>query len=134
MLKICLGCKRTWSGGRDCPACGPGHPLLDVADRTVRRTALRDPELRGVVRTYYGARTAMLVGFAGILFGLVFALAFARKASGGGGARWLWYSLAALCPVVVPFGALVVGNQIVRRFSRHCVGRPLGLTDIKLAP
>ncbi len=134
MLKICLSCKRTWSGGRDCPQCGEGQPLLDVADRAVRRAALRDTELRGVIRTYYGARSAMLIGFFGILSGMVFAVALVRKGFlTAGPARYAWYALAALAPVV-PFFALLIGNQVVRRFSRHCIGRPLGLGDIKFAP
>src|SRR2546430_16727491 len=30
-------CKRTWSGGRDCPGCGPGFALIDVAQAQSRR-------------------------------------------------------------------------------------------------
>ena len=44
MLKICPVCRQTWSGGRDCPKCGAGHPLIDVAGPQGRRTFLRDRE------------------------------------------------------------------------------------------
>ena len=57
LLKICPICRRTWSGGRDCPHCGEGHPLIDVAGEQGRRTFLRDKELASAIRGYYGART-----------------------------------------------------------------------------
>jgi len=80
MLKICPMCRRTWSGGRDCPRCGEGHPLIDVAEPSGRKVFLRDKELASAIRGYYGARTGMLVAFWGILLGLVLAIALARKA------------------------------------------------------
>src|SRR5205823_4151157 len=81
MLKICPVCRRTWSGGRDCPRCGGGHLLIDVAEPAGRRVFLRDKELASAIRGYYGARSGMLVAFFGILIGLVLALALARKAA-----------------------------------------------------
>src|SRR5437773_5644998 len=69
MLKICPICRRTWSGGRDCPRCGEGHPLIDVAEPSGRRVFLRDKELASAIRGYYGASTGMLVAFWGILLG-----------------------------------------------------------------
>src|SRR2546427_562835 len=74
MLKICPICRRTWSGGRDCPHCGEGHPLIDVAEPQGRKTFLRDKDLAAAIRGYYGARTGMLIAFWGILLGLVAAL------------------------------------------------------------
>lgn len=125
MLKICPTCRRTWSGGRDCPRCGSGHPLIDVAEPQSRRTYLRDRELAGSIRAYYGARTGMLVAFWGILVGLVLALALARKAliAPGGHAALLW--IAAALSAVLPFGvAVLLGDRLVRRISKSCIGRP----------
>ena len=78
MLKICPVCRRTWSGGRDCPRCGEGHPLIDVAQPQGRKTFLRDRELAAAIRGYYGARTGMLIAFWGLLVGLVLALFLSR--------------------------------------------------------
>src|ERR1700743_3882342 len=86
VLKICPVCRRTWSGGRDFPHCGAGHPLIDVAGEQGRKTFLRDKELASAIRGYYGARTGMLIAFWGILLGLVLALMLWRKSllNGGG--------------------------------------------------
>ena len=131
MLKICPTCRRTWSGGRDCPHCGEGHPLIDVAEAQGRKTFLRDRELASAIRGYYGARSGMLVAFWGILLGMVFALALVRKGMVGphGG---LWFTAAALC-AVVPFAiAVFLGDRLVRRFSRGCIGRAPGPQDIRI--
>jgi len=134
VLKICPICKRTWSGGRDCPRCGEGHPLIDVAEPQSRRVYLRDKELAGSIRTYYGARTGMLVAFWGILVGLVLALALGRKAMiAPGGHAALWWTAAALA-AIVPFAvAIFLGDRVVRRFAKGCIGRPLGPQDIRVA-
>ena len=135
MLKICPVCRRTWSGGRDCPRCGAGHPLIDVAEPAGRKVFLRDKELASAIRGYYGARTGMLVAFWGILFGLVLAIALGRKAmvAPGGHAAAFWIA-AAVC-ALVPFAvAVLAGDRIVRRFSRDCVGRAPGPQDIRIAP
>src|SRR4051812_49946477 len=119
MLKICPVCRRTWSGGHDCPKCGEGHLLIDVADRAGRRVFLRDKELASAIRGYYGARSGMLVAFFGILLGLVLALALARKATM---AHSPFYGVLAIVAGLVPFVASVLlGNRIVRRFSKGCI-------------
>src|SRR3954470_13067392 len=121
MLKICPVCRRTWSGGRDCPRCGEGLLLIAVAEPAGRRVFLRDKELASAIRGYYGARSGMLVAFFGILVGLVLALAFARKAAI---AHSPAYGVLAVFAALVPFAAsIVVGNRIVRRFSKGCIGR-----------
>ena len=134
MLKICPVCRRTWSGGRDCPRCGQGHPLIDVAEPQGRKTFLRDRELAAAIRGYYGARTGMLIAFWGILLGLVVALFLWRKAviaPSGQAALWIAAAVAsALAPFLV---AVVVANRIVRRFSRGCIGRAPGPSDIRVA-
>ena len=133
MLKICPVCKRTWSGGRDCPQCGEGQPLVDVAIEQSRAVFLRDKELASAIRGYYGARSGMLVAFWGILLGLVFAIALARKAMLAPGAHAaLWWVATAIC-ALVPFAvAVFLGDRVVRRFSRGCLGRAPGPGDIRI--
>ena len=134
MLKICPVCRRTWSGGRDCPHCGPGHPLIDVAGRQGRKTFLRDRELAAAIRGYYGARTGMLIAFWGILLGLVLALAFTRKAMiAPGGHKVAWMVAAAVCAVGPFLAAVALADRVVRRFSRGCIGRAPGPMDIRIA-
>jgi hypothetical protein len=131
VLKICPLCRRTWSGGRDCPSCGEGHPLIDVAEPTGRKVFLRDRELASAIRGYYGARTGMLVAFWGILVGLVLALAFSRKAMVAHSAfLWVLAALSAIVPFAV---AVLLGDRIVRRFSKGCIGRAPGPQDIRVA-
>ena len=134
VLKICPVCKRTWSGGRDCPQCGPGQPLIDVAGRQSRAVFLRDKELASAIRGYYGARSGMLVAFWGILLGLVLALALARKALIAPGAHAVLWWIAAVVCALLPFGiAVFLGDRVVRRFSKGCLGRAPGPGDIRIA-
>ena len=134
MLKICPVCRQTWSGGRDCPKCGPGHPLIDVAEPQGRKTFLRDKELASAIRGYYGARTGMLIAFWGILLGLVAALFLWRKAVIAPGAHQALLLVAAAACAVVPFlVAIVLADRVVRRFSRGCIGRAPGPSDIRIA-
>lgn len=134
MLKICPVCRRTWSGGRDCPHCGEGHPLIDVAGAQGRRTFLRDKELASAIRGYYGARSGMLIAFCGILLGLVLALFLWRKALLQPGGHKVLLIGAAVASAVVPFLlSIVAADRVVRRFSRGCVGRPPGPMDIRVA-
>ena len=131
MLKICPVCKRTWSGGRDCPQCGEGQPLVDVASEQSRAVFLRDKELAATIRGYYGARSGMLVAFWGILLGLVFALGLARKAMVSEHAP-LWWAAAGVCALVPFVLAVIAGDRVVRRFSRGCLGRAPGPADIRI--
>ena len=133
MLKICPTCRRTWSGGRDCPHCGDGSPLIDVAEPQGRKTFLRDRELASAIRGYYGARSGMLIVFWGILLGLVFAIALARKAMiAPHGHAGLWVA-GAVVALLLPFGVAVwLGDRVVRRFSRGCIGRAPGPLDIRI--
>ena len=134
MLKICPICRRTWSGGRDCPRCGEGHPLIDVAEPQGRKTFLRDRELASAIRGYYGARTGMLIAFWGILLGLVVALFLWRKAVLEPGPQEAALLAAALVCAIVPFlVAVLFANRVVRRFSRGCIGRAPGPADIRIA-
>jgi hypothetical protein len=134
MLKICPICRRTWSGGRDCPRCGEGHPLIDVAEPSGRKVFLRDKELASAIRGYYGARTGMLVAFWGILLGLVLALALARKAIAAPDHAAAWWIAAGVCALVPFCLAVLAGDRIVRRFTRGCIGRAPGPQDIRVAP
>ena len=131
LLKICPICRRTWSGGRDCPHCGEGHPLIDVAEPQGRKTFLRDKELASAIRGYYGARTGMLIAFWGILVGLISALFLWRKSIATHSPGLL---AAAIACAVLPFlVSIVAADRVVRRFSRGCVGRPPGPMDIRIA-
>src|SRR5438876_400594 len=107
----CPICRRTWSGGRDCPRCGEGHPLIDVAEPSGRKVFLRDKELASAIRGYYGARTGMLVAFWGILLGLVLAVALARTAMvAPAGQAAAWWIAAAICGIV-PVGVAVLAGD-----------------------
>ena len=131
MLKICPMCRRTWSGGRDCPRCGEGHPLIDVAEPQGRKTFLRDKELAAAIRGYYGARTGMLIAFWGILLGLVAALFLWRKSVVAHSPALL---VAAVVCAIAPFlVALLLADRVVRRFSKGCIGRAPGPGDIRVA-
>src|SRR3954465_14223496 len=134
MLKICPVCRQTWSGGRDCPKCGDGHPLIDVAEPQGRKTFLRDKELASAIRGYYGARTGMLIAFWGILVGLVAALFLWRKAVLAPGSHEAFLIAAAIACGLAPL-LLAVGlaARVVRRFSRGCIGRAPGPADIRIA-
>lgn len=134
MLKICPLCRRTWSGGRDCPRCGEGHALVDVAEPQGRKTFLRDKELAAAIRGYYGARTGMLIAFWGILVGLVLALVLWRKAVLAPGAHKVALLVAAALLALVPFlVAVLLADRVVRRFSKGCIGRAPGPADIRVA-
>jgi hypothetical protein len=134
VLKICPICRRTWSGGRDCPHCGEGHPLIDVAERQGRKTFLRDRELAAAIRGYYGARTGMVIAFAGILLGLVVALFLWRRAMLAPGAHQVALVAAAIgCAVAPVLAAVALADRVVRRFSRGCIGRAPGPADIRVA-
>jgi hypothetical protein len=105
-----------------------------VAGEQGRKTFLRDKDLAQAIRGYYGARTGMLIAFWGILLGLVLALLLWRKSLLGGGAHQIAFTAAAVACAVVPFlVCLVLANQVVRRFSRGCVGRAPGPLDIRIA-
>jgi hypothetical protein len=133
VLKICPVCRRTWSGGRDCPQCGPGHPLIDVAGGQGRKTFLRDKELASAIRGYYGARTGMLIAFWGILLGLVLALFLWRKALlQPGGHQAALLAAAGVCAVAPFLISLLLADRVVRRFSKGCIGRAPGPSDIRI--
>jgi hypothetical protein len=131
VLKICPVCRRTWSGGRDCPHCGEGHPLIDVAEPQGRKTFLRDKELAAAIRGYYGARSGMLIAFWGILVGLVLALFLWRRAVFAHSQALL--IAAGVCAVAPFLIAILLADRVVRRFSKGCVGRPPGPADIRVA-
>jgi hypothetical protein len=131
VLKICPSCHRTFSGGRLCPGCGDPVLLLDVADPSTR-PHLRQAELQHTINTYYGARTAMLLLFGGMLFGGALALAVARRGFVAPvGQRWAWLAAAAACLLGLPTAAVYVGGRIVHLFSSVCRGRTPTLDDLR---
>ena len=133
MLKICPQCRRTYSGGTICLSCREEVALLDVADPAVRRAHLRgDTELKSTIRTYYGARSAMLMLFVGILFGLAFGVALLRKAFAmEGPARWALTAAAVGAAVLIPVGTAFVGARVVHLFSKSCRTRPLHARELR---
>jgi len=135
MIKICPRCRRTFSGGTTCLRCTSEVALLDVAEPAVRRAFLRgDGELRTTIRTYYGARSAMLMQFISILFGLAAGFALWRKAfSLAGLPRWSLAFGAALAAVFIPVATAFIGASVVHRFSRSCRNKPLRAADIRVA-
>jgi hypothetical protein len=75
----------------------------------------------------------MLIAFWGILLGLVLALMLWRKSLLGGQHQAALTAAAVVCAVVPFLVCLVFANQVVRRFSRGCVGRAPGPMDIRIA-
>jgi hypothetical protein len=134
MIKICPRCRRTFSGGTRCLHCSEEIALLDLADPAVRRAHLRgDSDLRVTIRTYYGARSAMLLQFIGILFGLAVALALARKSAAlTGGARWGMAVLAGCAAVAIPAATAFIGAKLVHRFSKSCRRKPLRPSELRV--
>lgn len=134
MIKICPRCRRTFSGGTRCLHCSEEIALLDLAEPAVRRAHLRgDSDLRVTIRTYYGARSAMLLQFIGILFGLAVALALARKSAAlAGGARWGMAVLAGCAAVAIPAATAFIGAKLVHRFSKSCRRRPLRPSELRV--
>jgi hypothetical protein len=134
VIKICPRCRRTFSGGTVCLNCPTEVALLDVAELTVRRAHLRaDGELRTTIRTYYGARSAMLMLFVSILFGLAFGVALLRKAFFLEGAQRLGLAVAAvLLTVGLPTVTAFIGARVVHRFSKSCRKRPMTAQDLRV--
>ncbi len=134
MIKICPRCRRTFSGGTRCLHCSEEIALLDLAEPAVRRAHLHgDSDLRVTIRTYYGARSAMLLQFVGILFGLAVALALARKSAAlAGSARWLMAALAGSAAVAIPAATAFIGAKLVHRFSKSCRRKPLRPSELRV--
>src|SRR5207244_13492901 len=124
---------RTAPGGRAWPRCGGGHPLIDAAAAQRRKTFLRDKGLAAAIRGYYGARTGMLIAFWGILLGLVGALFLWRKAVVTPEHHAALLAAAIFCAGAPFLAALVLADRVVRRFSRGCIGRAPGPSDIRIA-
>jgi hypothetical protein len=131
VLKICPRCHRTFSGGKLCPGCGEAVVLLDVADARTR-PFLKQAELQHTINTYYGARTAMLLLFAGMLFGGATAVAVVRRGMvAPPGQRWIWFAGAGACLLGLPSAAVYLGGRVVHLFSAVCRGRTQTLEDLR---
>jgi hypothetical protein len=109
--------------------------LLDVAEPAVRRAHLRgDTELKSTLRTYYGARSAMLMQFWFILFGLAALGIVARRAFLMAGlARWAFLGAGAALAIGLPIAAAFVGARLVHRFSKSCRRKPLTARELRVA-
>ena len=134
MIKVCPRCRRTFSGGTVCLSCRGKIALLDLAEPAVRRAHLRgDSDLRVSIRTYYGARSAMLMFFSAFLFSCALALALFRKAlSLTGLARGAMMLAAGSALVLLPSAIAFIGARLVHRFSKACRRRPLQSADIRV--
>jgi hypothetical protein len=131
VLKICPHCHRTFSGGRLCPLCREGVPLLDVADARTR-PFLKQAEIQHTINTYYGARTAMLLLFMGMLLGGATAVGLVRRGVvAPPGQRWAWFALGAACLLGLPTAAVYLGGRVVHLFSAVCRGRTPTLEDLR---
>ena len=76
----------------------------------------------------------MVIAFGGILLGLVAALFLWRKAMLTPGAdRIVLFAAAVVCTVAPFLVAVALADRVVRRFSRGCIGRPPGPSDIRVA-
>jgi hypothetical protein len=103
-----------------------------VAEPQGRKTFLRDKDLAGAIRGYYGARTGMLIAFWGILIGLVAALFLWRKSVVAPEHRAALLAAAAVSAAAPFLVALLLADRVVRRFSRGCIGRAPGPSDIRV--
>jgi hypothetical protein len=118
VVRVCPNCKKSWSGGRDCPQCGPGFALLEAGDPRARDVL--PPRSWAGIRALYGARRAMLIAIAGTLCAIGVA-AIALRASVGAEMevdRWAYRGLALVLLVGVVALALRRGGRIARRNRR----------------
>ena len=102
-------------------------------ERDAGRRDLLAREIEESEQTVAGARSAMLLLFQALLFGLAFGGALLRKAyTSSGGARWA-FGLAALAAVVfIPTATAFIGARLVHRFSKSCRSRPLQARDLRV--
>ena len=118
MVRVCESCKKSWSGGRDCPECGPGHLLLEASDPRAREV-LPARSWAGI-QALYGARRAMLIFIGGTLLASV-AGALVLRASVAATMevdRWIYRGLAVLAATAVLGMSLVRAARIARRNRR----------------
>lgn len=118
MVRVCESCKKSWSGGRDCPECGPGHRLLEATDPRAR-DVLPARSWAGI-QALYGARRAMLIFIGGTLMASV-AGALVLRASVAATMnvdRWIYRGLALVAAAAVLGMSLVRAARIARRNRR----------------
>jgi hypothetical protein len=91
---ICPRCRLIVAGGLHCPDCGPGVPLLDVADPRNREYLVGQG---ANIRRLYAARLTMLRFFIGTLAGVAVGFWLVRiGVAHAGAARWTYFVLALL--------------------------------------
>ncbi|MEK6607922.1 MAG: hypothetical protein AABZ30_09700 [Myxococcota bacterium] len=118
MVRVCASCKGSYSGGAECPECGPGHPLVEACDPAARE--LMDRRGWAGIRALYGARRAMLMALGGFLVGPAIALLLMRRSLSATHAidRWLWIGIALAAGATVMALALLRGAKVARRNRR----------------
>ena len=118
VVRVCPRCKKSWSGGRDCPECGPGHALLEASDPRARQ--MLPARSWAGIRALYGARRAMLLFIVGTLVALVSGAMVLRGSIGADMDvdRWIYRGLALAVVVAVLALFLRRGARIARRNRR----------------
>jgi hypothetical protein len=118
MVRVCADCKKSWSGGKDCPECGPGHPLLEAGDPRAREV-LPARSWAGI-RALYGARRAMVLFLSGTLLAGVAGAWMLREGVVATMSvdRWVYRGLAITVAGTVLAASLVRGARIARRNRR----------------
>jgi hypothetical protein len=118
MVRVCADCKKSWSGGLDCPECGPGHPLLEAGDPRAR--AVLPARSWAGIRALYGARRAMVIFLSGTLIAGVAGAWVLREGVVATMSvdRWVYRGLAIAVAGTVLAASLVRGARIARRNRR----------------
>jgi hypothetical protein len=118
MVRVCADCEKSWSGGKDCPECGPGHRLLEAGDPRAR-DVLPARSWAGI-RALYGARRAMVLFLSGTLIAGVTGAWMLREGVVATMAvdRWVDRGLAIAVAGTVLAASLVRGARIARRNRR----------------
>ena len=115
MVRVCQRCKKSWSGGRDCPECGPGFPLIEAGGP--RAKEMLPARSWAGIRALYGARRAMLISIAGTLVAVVSSAMVLRMSVAApiDVDRWIYRGLAVVLLLGVTGSAVWRGSRIARR-------------------
>lgn len=100
MVKVCPACGAFWFGGEFCHKCGPGFPLIDTASPQAEPWVRKH---RVDIRTFYWARSAMLLASIAMLLGLVGGLLLYEYGIRTGGSRLFWGGAMLLVTIVLPW-------------------------------
>jgi len=115
VVRVCAHCKKSWSGGRDCPECGPGFPLFEAVDPRARE--MLPAQGWAGIRALYGARRAMLISIVGTLVAVVCSAMVLRQSVAAPIPvdRWIYRGLSALILLGVAGAAVWRASRVARR-------------------